>query len=94
MAAATPNAKAVLIDSAELAAAEAGYRKALWTIVGHAVFFVVCCVIAILARRVFKMPPALLTVAFFVALVLFGGDFWRFLSFRRRLRKLRDDHFN
>lgn len=93
MAATTRNARAVLIDRDELAAAEASYRKALWTIIGHAVFFVACCVVAILARRLFKLPPALLTVAFFVALLLFGGDFWRFLATRRRVRKLREDHF-
>lgn len=91
--AAARNARAVLIDRNELAAAEASYRKAMWKIIGHAVFFVVCCVVAILARRMFKLPPALLTVAFFVAVVLFGGDFWRFLAMRRRVRKLRKDHF-
>jgi hypothetical protein len=88
----TRNAHAVLLDDADLAAVEAGYRKALWTIIGHSVFFVGCCVIAILARKLFKLPPALLTVAFFVALFLFGGDIWRFLSFRRRLRRLRETH--
>jgi hypothetical protein len=36
-----------------------------------------------------KMPPALLTVVFFIALLLFGGDLLRFLSCRRRLARLR-----
>jgi hypothetical protein len=36
-----------------------------------------------------NMPPALLTVVFFVALILFGGDLLRFLSHRRKLGKLR-----
>ena len=88
--AATRNAKVVVVDDAHLALVEARYRKALWTIVGHSIFFVVCCAIAILARRLFKLPPALLTVAFFVALALFGGDLWRFLSLRRERRKLRE----
>jgi hypothetical protein len=74
----------------DLPAAEAAYRKALFTIIGHGVFFVLCCTVAIVARRMIKMPPALLTVAFLVALVLFGGDVVRFFSCRRRLRRLRE----
>jgi hypothetical protein len=75
--------------SNELAAAEAAYRKSLFTIIGHSVFFVGCCALAVIARRMLKMPPALLTVVFFVALLLFGGDLLRFLSCRRRLARLR-----
>lgn len=78
----------------DLAAVEAKYRKAFWTIIGHTVFLVVCCAVAIAARRMFKMPPALLTVAFGAALILFGGDFWRFLSYRRQLRRLREQELN
>ncbi len=78
----------------DLAAAEAAYRKSLFTIIGHAVFFVVCCAVAVIARRMFKMPPALLTVVFFVALLLFGGDLLRFLSCRRRLAALRTAHLS
>jgi hypothetical protein len=74
----------------ELATAEAAYRKSFWTIIGHGVFFVACCAVAVIARRMFKMPPALLTTVFFVALILFGGDLLRFLSDRRRLRRLRE----
>lgn len=74
----------------ELATLEAAYRKSLWTIIGHGVFFVVCCAIAVILRRMMKMPPALLTVVFVVALLLFGGDIWRFLSYRRQLRRLRE----
>lgn len=73
----------------DLTAAEAAYRKALFTIIGHAVFFVVCCAVAVIARRMFKMPPALLTVVFFVALLLFGNDLLRFLKCRRHLTQLR-----
>jgi hypothetical protein len=79
-----------LDDNADLATLEAAYRKARFTIIGHGVFFFVCCVIAVLARRMLKMPPALLTVVFIVALLLFGGDVLRFLSYRRRIRRLRD----
>ena len=74
----------------ELATLEAAYRKSLRTIIGHAVFFVLCCTVAVVFRSMMKMPPALLTVVFLVALVLFGGDLLRFLSYRRRLRRLRE----
>lgn len=76
---------------AELATLEAAYRKSKWTIIGHAVFFVVCCTIAIVLRRMFNMPPALLSVVFIVALLLFGGDLLKFLSYRRKLGKMRED---
>lgn len=74
----------------ELANLEAAYRKSLFTIIGHAVFLIACCVVAVILRRMFKLPPALLTVALVVALLLFGGDLLRFLSYRRRLRRARE----
>lgn len=76
----------------ELAVVEAAYRKVLKTMLGHAVFFVVCCAIAILLRRMSRLPPALLTVPFFVALLLFGGDLIRFINCRSRLRRLREQN--
>jgi len=78
-----------MAHSEDLAAAEAAYRKSLFTIISHTLFFVACCAVAVIARRMVKMPPALLTVVFIVALLLFGGDLLRFLSCRRRLAQLR-----
>ena len=78
--------------SIDLAKLEAAYRKALVTIISHTIFLVVCCVAAVLLRRLFKMPPALLTVAFVVALLVFGGDLVRFLSYRRQLRQRREEN--
>jgi len=46
----------------DLASLEIAYRKARWTIIGHGIFFFICCAIAVIARRMIKMPPALLTV--------------------------------
>jgi hypothetical protein len=77
-------------DFTDLPTLERAYRKLRFTIIGHAVFFTACCVAAIIARRMLKMPPALLSVVFIVALLLFGGDLLRFLSYRRRLRHLRE----
>ena len=85
---------ATLPEDETLASAESAYRQAFWKIIGHTVFFVACCAVAILARRIFKMPPALLTVAFFVALALFGGDLWRFITCRRRLERMRAENSN
>jgi cytochrome c biogenesis protein CcdA len=76
---------------AELATLETAYRKSRRTVIGHTVFFVVCCTIAVILRHIFRMPPALLSVVFGVALVLFGGDVFRFLSQRRRLRQMREN---
>ena len=76
----------------DLATVEAAYRKILRTILGHSVFFIACCVAAIVLRRMFRLPPALLTMAFFVALFLFGGDLIRFINCRSRLRRLREQH--
>ncbi len=72
------------------AALEAAYRKATLKLIGLSVFFVVCCTIAILARRLLKLPPALLTVAFFVALILFGADLWRFFRLRSAVHRMRE----
>ena len=74
----------------ELATLEAAYRKSRRTVISHAIFFVLCCTFAIVLRRMFNMPPALLSVAFIVALILFGGDLLRFLSLRRQLRCRRE----
>lgn len=64
------------------------YRRALWTLVGHGIFVGACVALAALARRVFRLPPALLGVALIVALVVFGGDIMRFLRLRERVRRL------
>ena len=75
----------------DLATLEVAYRKSRRTVIGHAVFFVLCCTIAVVLRRMFKMPPALLTVVLIVALALFGGDILKFLSYRRQLRRMREE---
>jgi hypothetical protein len=72
-------------DPAALAAA---YRKSRFALICNGVFFFVCCAVAVIVRKMIGMPPALLTVVFAVALVLFGGDIMRFLSLRRRYRRL------
>lgn len=70
------------------AAIVAAYRKARFSMICNGVFFFLCCVVAVIVRKMIGMPPALLTVVFAVALVLFGGDILRFLALRRRYRRL------
>lgn len=70
------------------AALVAAYRKSRFTMICNGAFFIGCCVIAVVVRKMIGMPPALLTVVFAVALVLFGGDILRFLALRRRYRRL------
>lgn len=72
----------------EIAEIERGYRRAKWTLIFHGVFVAVVCVPAVLLRRFFQMPPALLGVVFIVALIVFGGDIMRFLRYRERIRRL------
>ena len=64
------------------------YRRALWTLVGHGVFVAACVAVAAVARRMFRLPPALLGIALIVALIVFGGDIMRFLRLRDQVRRL------
>jgi hypothetical protein len=75
----------------ELAAAEQAYRKARWTLLGHAVFMAACIALAIFLRRMFRLPPATLGVALIVALLVFGGDIMKFMRTRERIRRLYED---
>lgn len=70
------------------AALVTAYRKSRFTMICNGAFFIGCCVVAVVVRKMIGMPPALLTVVFAVALVLFGGDILRFLALRRRYRQL------
>jgi hypothetical protein len=69
---------------------ERAYRRARWTILGHTAFLAVCCLLAIVLRRFFKLPPAMLGVVLIVALLVFAGDIMRFFRCRDRLRSLQD----
>ena len=71
----------------DFAEVERAYRKARWTILGHVIFLAAVCLPAVFLRRLFKMPPALLGVAFIVALIVFGNDIMHFLRCRDRLRQ-------
>ncbi len=73
----------------KLAELEPAYRRATFKVICHVVFIVVCCVAAIIIRGMMRLPPALLTTVFVVALLVFGNDFIRFIVLRYRVQRLR-----
>jgi hypothetical protein len=77
---------------AELAAAEAAYRRAMFKLIGLGIFIAVCCVTAVAVRKMFGLPSALLSVVFIVALLLFSPDIFRFMVLRDKVQRLRQDH--
>jgi hypothetical protein len=75
----------------EIARMEAAYRRAKFTLIGHALFLGLCCAAGVLLRRGFGQPPIFLAVVFIVALLVFGGDIMKFLYCRNELRRLRGE---
>lgn len=74
-------------DDERLEAVKA-YRRALWKLAGHALFVGGCVILAVVVRRTFKLPSAMLGLALIAALILFSGDILRFLRARERLKEL------
>jgi uncharacterized integral membrane protein len=68
----------------------AAYRRAIWKLIGLAVFAVLCVAIVFFARRMFKLPPAVLTLPLIAALILFGADLWRFFRLRNAVQRMRE----
>ena len=75
----------------ELASVERAYRRALFKLVINLVFLVVCCIGATVARQMFGLPPAFLSVVLVLALVLFSPEIFRFMVLRNKLRSLREE---
>ena len=73
----------------EISRMEEAYRRSKWTIIGHTVFLVACCIGAFLLRRLFRLPPLFLFVVLVVALIVFGGDIMKFFYRRNEVRRLR-----
>ena len=76
----------------ELATAEAAYRRALFKVLTHLAFIVICCVGAAVLRSVMGLPPALLSAVLIVALLLFSPDIFRFMVLRNKVQRLRDEN--
>jgi len=72
---------------AEVVQLELGYRKARRVVIGHFVFFIVCCIVAFVARSYMKFPLQLAWV-FIVFALVFAGDLARFFYRRKKLQRL------
>ena len=68
----------------------AAYRKAIWKLIWLGVFAAGCLVFVYFARRMFKLPPALLTLPTIAALILFGVDIFRFFRLRNAVQRMRE----
>jgi hypothetical protein len=75
----------------EIARMEAAYRRAKFTLIGHAIFLFLACFAGVVLRRGFGLPPIFLAGVLIVALLVFGSDIMKFLHCRNELRRLRDE---
>jgi uncharacterized membrane protein YoaK (UPF0700 family) len=66
---------------------EAHY-KARRKVMGHFVFFLLCVILAFIARRFLKFPPQLSWVVIAAFLVAFAGDLTRFVYRKSKLQRL------
>ena len=75
----------------EVNALKTAYRRALFKVIFHLVFVVICCIGAAVLRQVMGLPPALLSAVLIVALLLFSPDIFRFMVLRNKVNSLRED---
>ena len=73
----------------EIERLELAYRRARRTIIGHVIFLGVCCLVAVVLRRSFRLPPLILATVLIVALLVFAGDIMKLFYSRNELRRLR-----
>ena len=76
----------------ELASVEAAYRRAVFKMIGLGIFVGGCCFGAVIVRKMFGLPPALLSVVFIAALLLFSPDIFRFMVLRNKVQRLREEN--
>lgn len=69
---------------------EKAQRRATWTLIGHAVFVLGCCIVALMLRRFMRFPPQLAWTVFVVPLIVFSGDIVRWFWRRHQLTRLRE----
>lgn len=75
----------------EIAAIEKAYRRALFKVIANGAFLVICCVGAVVVRKMFGWPPAFLSVVLVLALVLFSPEIYRFMVLRHKVQSLREE---
>jgi hypothetical protein len=78
--------------TAELHVLIEAHRKARRVVIGHFIFFIICCGVIMIARRYLKFPLQLSWVIIIAFLVAFAGDLGRFLYRRYQLQRLLAAH--
>lgn len=78
--------------TAELHVLIEAHRKARRVVLGHFIFFIICCAVIMIARRYLKFPLQLSWVIIIAFLVAFAGDLGRFLYRRYQLQRLLAAH--
>jgi hypothetical protein len=76
----------------ELASVETAYRRAVFRMIGLGVFVGGCCFGAVVVRKMFCLQPALLSIVFIAALLLFSPDIFRFMVLRNKVQRLRAEN--
>ena len=72
---------------AALAPLIAAHQRAQRTVIGHAAFVAAGCVLALVLRHVFRLPPLLGWTVFAAAFAVFARDIWRWLYCRHQLHR-------
>jgi hypothetical protein len=68
---------------------EKARRRAKRTLIAHAIFVGLCCIAALMLRKLLRLPPTLAWTVFAVPLVVFSGDIARFFWRSHQLNRLR-----
>lgn len=72
----------------ETARLQATYLRLRRTFFRNLIFFLVCCILALILRRLLRFPPGLSWVVFAVPAVLFAGDVIRLLACGFKINRL------
>ena len=75
-------------DPAALDAFDLAHRRARRVVLGHFLFFLLCCIAAVFLRRFLRFPPQLSWVLFAVFGLVFAGDLARLIRFNVQRRRL------
>jgi len=73
----------------EIAQLEMAYRKSRFTVLGHSIFLIACCLFVTFVRRRAGLPVIVTGSVVIVALLVFWRDIMKFLVLRNELIRLR-----
>ncbi|MEO7415007.1 MAG: hypothetical protein ABIZ81_16830 [Opitutaceae bacterium] len=68
---------------------EKAQRRAKRTLIGHAIFVIICCFVALILRKLLRYPPQLAWTVFAAPMLVFSGDIARWLWRSHQLNRLR-----